>query len=250
VKWGFLLIGAGVELAYLLGLSSNKRFHRWVAGRRMLQQQTQWHRRQQEQLEQLSTEDKAAYFLLKQRCDGILDQQRKAGIAGPNELAQQTEGLGRLTWIYLRLLLTRAAVARLLRESSVGGERESIETRLQRLKRDLSRDEITVELRRSLEGQQDILEQRAASQREARENLAFVEAELTRIREQVELIKEQSVLSSDPSALSNRIDEVGSTLGSTTQWMRDKQEIFGKLDAMMEEPPATTGVSAGRVVSE
>ncbi len=52
----------------------------------------------------------------------------------------------------------------------------------------------------------------------------------------MELIKEQSVLSNDPSTLSMRIDEVGSSLNSTTQWMRDRQDVFGKIEAMMEEP--------------
>lgn len=253
VNPGFLIIGAGVELAYLLGLGTSKRFQRWVAGREMLRQRKLWQAKQHELLAQLSMDDRAAYLLLEQRCTGILEQQRKAGVAGAEELAQQAEGLGRLMWIYLRLLLTRAAIVRLLREAVTagGGDRESVESRIARLQRDLQREGIAVELRRSLEGQMQILQQRAASQREARDNLAFIEAELARIREQVELIKEQSVLSSDPSALSNRIDEVGSTLGSTTQWMRDKQDIFGKIDALMEEPPAVTTVAgAGRMVAE
>mgnify|MGYP001393551571 CR=1 FL=1 len=233
---GVWLIGAGLELAYLLGLASNKRFQRWVQGRDLLKQQKLWRQRQNDLLGRLSTEDKAAYLLLEQRCGGILEQQRQSGLAGPAELAQQAEGLSRLMWIYLRLLMTRAAITRVLRESG-SGDRDNLESRVSRLDREIAREDLPAELRRSLESQREIVRQRIAGQREARENLSFTEAELLRIREQVELIREQAVLSSDPSALSNRIDEVGSTLNSTTQWMRDKQEVFGKLDALMEEPP-------------
>lgn len=235
---GVWLIGAGLELAYLLGLGTNRRFQRWVAGREMLKHHKQWQQRQHDLLAQLSSDDKAAYLLLEQRCADILQQQRKTGVAGSAELTQQSEGLSRLMWIYLRLLLTRAAVAKLVSESATGrGERESIDARMTQLQKEIDRPDVTVELRRSYEAQLEILRQRQASQRDARNNLAFIEAELTRIREQVELIKEQAILSTDPTALSNRIDEVGSTLNGTTQWMRDKQQVFGQLDALMEEPP-------------
>ncbi len=233
---GFWVVGAGVELAYLVGLASNKRFQRFVVGRRMSQQNRMLVKKQEDLLRQLSVDDRAAYLLLDQRCDSILEQQKQGtGVASRADLAIQSEGLGRLMWIYLRLLVTRAAIVRLLHEAA-GNQREGIDARVRRLKLQIDAPEIGVELRRSLEGQLQILEQRAASQREARDNLAFIESELTRIREQVELIKEQSVLSNDPSTLSMRIDEVGSSLNSTTQWMRDRQDVFGKIEAMMEEP--------------
>lgn len=233
---GLWLVGAGVELAYLVGLASNKRFQRFVLGRRMSQQTRHQVKRQQDLLQQLSVDDRAAYLLLDQRCQSILlEQKNGAAHASTTDLAIQGEGFGRLLWIYLRLLVTRAAVVRLLREAT-SHQREGIDARVARLRVQIEAPETSVELRRSLEGQLQILEQRAASQREARDNLAFIESELTRIREQVELIKEQSVLSHDPSMLSNRIDEVGSSLNSTTQWMRDRQDVFGKIEAMMEEP--------------
>jgi hypothetical protein len=233
----FWLFGAAGELAYLVGLSTSKRFQKTVAGRAMLEQQRQWQARQHGALAQLSMDDRAAYLLLQQRCASILEQQKKIGVAGPAELAQQAEGLSRLMWIYMRLLLTRAAIVRLLREAVSSGDRDTLDARVARLQRELAREDITADLRRSYEGQLEILRQRATSQKDARDNLAFIEAELTRIREQVELIKEQAVLSSDPAFLSTRIDEVGGTLSSTTQWMREKQEVFGPIDAMMEEPP-------------
>jgi hypothetical protein len=238
---GLWLVGAGVELAYLVGLASNRRFQRWVQGCRLLAQQKGWKQKQAELLAQLSPDDRAAQVLLETRCQSILQQQR-AGGAGAADLTTQAEGLSRLLWIHLRLLLTRCAIVRMLREA-VGTDREPIDARVARLQRQIEAPGTGVELRRSLEGQLEILQQRAAGQREARENLQFIESELARIREQVELIKEQAVLSNDPSTLSTRIDEVGSSLNGTTQWMRDRQEVFGRIEAMMDEPPGTMTVA-------
>jgi ABC-type enterochelin transport system substrate-binding protein len=96
---------------------------------------------------------------------------------------------------------------------------------------------LSEELRRSLTGQIEILQQRLDKRREAKEKLAFLDAELTRIQEQVELVREQAVVSTDPETLSKRIDEVTATLGGTTQWISDQQKIYGAVEDLMSEPP-------------
>ena len=93
------------------------------------------------------------------------------------------------------------------------------------------------ELRRSLEGQLQILRQRIIARSEADRQLAFIDAELTRIEEQVELIREQAALSTDPEMLSQRIDEIAATLGGTSQWIRDQQQVFGAMEDLLTEPP-------------
>ena len=60
-----------------------------------------------------------------------------------------------------------------------------------------------------------------------REKLVFLDAELVRIEEQVELIREQAVMASEPHAVSERIDQIAATLGGTQQWIRDQQQILG-----------------------
>jgi hypothetical protein len=53
---------------------------------------------------------------------------------------------------------------------------------------------------------------------------------LTRIQEQVELVREQAVLSADAETISQRIDQVTATLGSTSQWVSDQQKIYGAVE--------------------
>ena len=97
--------------------------------------------------------------------------------------------------------------------------------------------EVIADLRTSLEGQLDILRQRMERRKETREKLAFIDAELVRIEEQVELLREQAVMSTTPAAVSERIDHIAGTLTDTQQWVRDQQQIMGNVDEILNDPP-------------
>jgi hypothetical protein len=235
----FWFIGAGLELAYLYVLSTNKRFQRYVAGSELVETQQATQQKLHLLLNGLSPTLQQRYRSLERRCRAILDQQSSSATGPRDELRTQGEGLGRLLWIYLRLLASYQSFARLLGEMiAVDRERESIEERIERLGARLA-DASTGndDLRASLTSQLDILRQRQASQREAREKVAYLDAELTRIEEQVELVREQAVLSSDASAVSARIDEIGSTLTGTNQWIRDQKELASRVDDVLDDAP-------------
>ena len=72
---------------------------------------------------------------------------------------------------------------------------------------------------------------------DAERKLAYIDAELERIEQQVELIREQAALSTDPELLSQRIDEITATLGTTGQWIRDQQKVYGAMEDLLTEPP-------------
>ena len=236
---GILLIGSGLELAYLYLVSTNKRFQRYVAGSEMVEERAESQTKLRQMLMQLGDADIQRYRALEQRCQAIL-QQQQAHLASENlsDLQVQGEGLGKLLWIYLRLLLSRQAFTRLMREAMAADKvGEPLERRIRLLQSRLDDESIGDDLRKSLSGQLEILEQRLKSQREAREKLAFLNAEITRIEEQVELIREQAVLSTDPTIVSNRIDQIAATLSGTSQWIRDQQQAYGEVQDVLEEPP-------------
>jgi hypothetical protein len=233
---GFWVIGAGVELAYLWILGTHKRFQRFVNATQKLQTSRQWQTRINALIQQLSNEDQQRYRALEVRCWTLLEQQR--AIQSPSSgLQAQGEGLSRLLWVYLRLLATRQAINHILKgQAGAPNESMGLEERISNLQSRL-KEEISEELRKSLTGQIEILQQRLDKRREAKEKLAFLDAELTRIQEQVELVREQAVVSADPETLSKRIDEVTATLGGTTQWISDQQKIYGAVEDLMSEPP-------------
>lgn len=234
---GFWIIGAGLELGYLALLATETRFQRFVSGERLLRTQRQWQTKMDQLVAQLGQGDQARYRALESRCRSVLGQQPQ-GATLPPDLDVQAEGLGRLSWMYLRLLLTRQSIDRIIRESTaVTLDGERLEERIDRLQGRLKEESLSDELRRSLAGQVEILQQRLERRREAREKLAFLDAELARIQEQVELLREQAVLSTDPETVSERIDQITTTLGGTTEWIRQQQKIYGVMEDLLVEPP-------------
>ena len=234
---GFWLIGLGCELAYLGWLGTNPRFQSLVNGDQLLSERRNWQAKVFELIKQLPPEDQQRYRALEGRCQGILEQQSR-GASLPPGLDEQKEGLGRLVWIYLRLLLTRESIRKIIRESPNSAEQTAqLKERIEKLQEQLKQPQVTEDLRKSLTAQLEILQQRQEKKREAVEKLAFLDAELTRIQEQVELLREQSVLSTDPEVVSQRIDQIATTLGGTNQWIRDQQKIYGAMEDLLSDPP-------------
>ena len=255
---GWLVLGAGAELGYLLLLSTNARFQRFVSGKMGAAESQESTQRWQKLVAMLPDADKRRYATLAQRCQGVLEQQFHGETAAPG-YASQSDSLGKLTWMYLRLLVTRQAIQRVMREgasapgspppvpgSMPGSAGGNLDKRLVELKRRLADPNLSEDLRRSLQGQADLLEQRVARRGEAEGKLAFLDAELARIEEQVELIREQAVLSTDPERLSQRIDEIGATLGTTGEWISAQQQTIGAMDDLIADPPPLAAQTRAR----
>jgi hypothetical protein len=234
---GFWVLGAGLELGYLLTLATNSRFQRAVASGPLSAARAGWNERIGRLLARLDPEDQGRYAALAERCASIIELQTHGGTDTPHGIEMQADSLGRLSWMFLRLLVARGTILRVL------GQSEGDEVLVQRrraLERQTQDEQAPADLRRSLEGQLDILGQRIQQRAEADKKLAFIDAELARIEEQVELIREQAALSTDPEILSRRIDEITATLGGTGQWIRDQQQVYGAMDDLLTEPPPLT----------
>ena len=179
----------------------------------------------------------ASYDALAERCRSIVDLQMHNAAEPPDGLEQQAESLGRLSWMFLRLLLARRTIGQVM-----GGAQNDVELqrRIASLERQQAQPGLSEELARSLSGQLEILRQRLQQRTDGDRKLAYIEAELERIEQQVELIREQAAMSTDPELLSRRIDEITATLGSTGQWIRDQQQVYGAMEDLLTEPPPLT----------
>jgi hypothetical protein len=233
---GFWVVGAGLELGYLLLLSTNERFQRLVNARPLIEATADWNKRIQGLLIRLDVSDRRIYELLAQRCRSIIDLQLHGSSPAtvPGGLESQADSLGRLSWMFLRLLVARRTIRQVIGEA---GDVAQLRHRVTSLERQSNDAALTDELRRSLTGQLDILKQRLVQRTDAERKLAFIDAELERIQQQVELIREQAALSTDPEILSQRIDEITATLGATGQWIRDQQKVYTSMEDLLTEPP-------------
>lgn len=241
---GFWVLGAGLELGYLFLLVTNPRFQRAVTSRPLAAAAAEWNARVERLSTRLDATDRRRYAALAERCRSIIDLQTHGGAEQPHGLDAQVDGLGRLSWMFLRLLVARRTIHTVLEDGENGA---ALERRLETLREQAASDSLPSDLRRSLSGQIDILTQRIEQRDQARRKTAYIEAELARIEQQIELIREQAALSTDPERLSQRIDEIAATLGGTGQWIRDQQEVYGAMEDLLTEPPPLATDARARV---
>jgi len=164
---------------------------------------------------------------LRQRAEALKGQSLEARIAAGRQLQQEL----------LADLHHQEDTSLTGTEKSTVNFHPPLDKRLKRLSGEVQSPAISEDLRKSLEGQLEILQQRMEKRRETRDKLAFLDAELVRIEEQVELLREQAVMSTTPHAVSERIDHIAGTLTDTQQWVRDQQQIMGNVDEILNEPP-------------
>jgi len=239
---GFWVLGAGLELGYLLVVATNERFRRNVDARAALGSRGDWDTRVTRALAELDEADRRRYLAIVDRCRSVIDLQTSSTDSPPPGLEAQQEGLGRLTWMYLRLLVARHTIAKVIGEPSGSGASDLTKS-MATIERRLKTNQLTDELRRSLEGQLEILRQRIDRRGDADRQLTFIDSELQRIEHQVELIREQAALATDPELLSQRIDEIAATLGGTSEWIRDQRQVLGAMEDLLSEPAPLPGAA-------
>jgi hypothetical protein len=231
---GFWVLGAGLELGYLLTLATNKRFQNTVSGKPLTAARQAWNQKISKVLDRLDPADVRTYDALAARCRSILDLQLQNADEPPEGLEQQADSLGRLSWMFLRLLLARRTIGQVMGGAQNDAE---LQKKIASLERQQHQTGLSEELSRSLGGQLEILRQRLQQRTDGDRKLVYLDAELERISQQVELIREQAAMSTDPELLSRRIDDITATLGSTGQWIRDQQQVYGAMEDLLTEPP-------------
>jgi hypothetical protein len=150
-------------------------------------------------------------------------------------------GVWQLAQLHLRLLVARSAAQAVTdaRDEDAG---KPLEGQLDDVKKRLAANGIDSDLHDALDDQRKVLEQRIAMQAEAKRRLQLLDAELDRIREQIALIREQALLTSDPSAIARSVDTLSTFLNESGRWLKDQEKIFGDIDSLDDDPFKSTPV--------
>ncbi|MBK9516374.1 MAG: hypothetical protein IPO09_03275 [Anaeromyxobacter sp.] len=229
----FLLIGAGLEVAYLLALSASPRFRAVVDGARGDDRQAgQRDQRHQAVWARLARVDQEAQAALEARCDEILETLAQRGATSTH-----ADGLARLAWMHLRLLAAREALERVM----AGGAAEAgaLEAQAAALATRLAAPGLPEELQRTLAQQAEVIGQRREAHAEAARRRERVQAELERIRQQVSLVREQVLLATDEAGVASSVDSLSASLDDASRWLSDQQELLGGLDDLTAPPPSS-----------
>lgn len=223
---GFWFLGAAAELGYLGFLSSNPRFQRLVQGERLEKRQQSVDTQVRRSLAALDPESYDRYRRLHNECTQILGL---APARNERELGSLSDmragGLNQLLSLFQRLLMSRRIISTNLSNLDPGALEADVANLAERLKEAAA----DTPLARSLQATHDIQTKRLANLARAKDSLVVIDAELTRIEQQVRLIREETAVSGGPEVLSARLDAVTATLDETSKWMDQNAEILGSL---------------------
>jgi hypothetical protein len=229
---GFWLVGAGAELGYLFLLSSSGRFRQSIDGSAMEALREANEERVSKIVSGLPGYSQTRYKTISVRCTEII----KNGGDSTSDLEQIAQGLDKLLWIYVKLLKTAQQLETVVNESTPG-KRAEMDGRLHDLEQRLRSPSLSEDLRTSIEGTMSALKSRVTLQQEASDKLAYCNSELQRIEEEVERAREQSLVLTEPVAVSRQVNAITSGLGMTSQWIKEQQNIFGSTDELSDSGP-------------
>jgi hypothetical protein len=224
---GLWLIGLGLEGLYLWALSRNERFRAVIDAEAGVSDSTS---RYEELLAHLDSTAKSHQYEIERSAAEIVGLLQRS-----DAHASQIGDVRQLAWLHLKLLTARGAFEEVI--AAAERERKSLEEQDRQCRRRLLEGDMDEELRRSLERQIEVIAQRQEAHRDAKRRRELVDAELGRLRQQVSLVREQALLSTDNANVAQSLDALSASLNEANRWLKDQRELFAGLDTFTDEPP-------------
>jgi hypothetical protein len=159
----------------------------------------------------------------------------------------RTPGLDRLLWLFLRLLLSNAALDRFLRTMN----EQEITTRLADLRKSLATAQAGGDERivKSLQDSIAMSELRLDNYARAKKNADFVSIELDRIEGKIQALAEMAVNRQDPDFLSSQVDSAAESMRQTEKAVTELQHLTGMTE-QLDEPPAILDADLRQVLRQ
>ncbi|MFP5421580.1 MAG: hypothetical protein ACLGID_08920 [Gammaproteobacteria bacterium] len=218
---GFWVLGAGLELAYLGLLASNKRFRNTVdAGEVRVDPAEQ---RYESTLALLGDSQRQRQQRIEGRAREVLQLLSRSPL-----MASHADSLEQLVWLNLRLLVAGQALSVVVDTAA----QDSVELQRQedQIDQRLAASDLGDELRRSLEQQKQVIDARQAAHAEGLRRKEHVDAELARIDQQIALIREQTLLATDEEQIGTALNALTSSFNEASRWLNDQRDLLGVLD--------------------
>ena len=227
VNPGLWLIGLGLEGVYLWTLARNQRFRNAIDADSGVSDSTS---RYEAMLAGLDSASQSHQYEIEREAAEIVGLLQRSG-----EHASQIGDIRQMAWLHLKLLAARASFGEVI--SVADRERKSLEQQERDCRQRLAQTDTDEELRRSLEQQLEVIKSRQDAHRDAKRRRELVDAELERLRQQVSLVREQSLLATDENSTAQSLDAVSASLNEANRWLREQRDIFADLDHFTDEPP-------------
>lgn len=231
---GFWLLGAAGEMLYLSLRSSSGRFQKIVQGERLLAAQRRWEADLVKSVALLSDDGQMRYKRLLAQCRAILGISEKLGGGVQSMDDMRSRNLNQLLVLFLRLQRSQELIEGNLKPVDRGEMQRNV-GQLEKALADAGDNEA---LKKSLEGTLAIQKKRMENLERALGNLKLIEAEMLRIEQQVELLREEAAVSGSPTAISEKLDTVTTLMDETNRFMQEHSDVLGTIggDVVSEVP--------------
>ncbi|MCH9650440.1 MAG: hypothetical protein K0U98_19560 [Deltaproteobacteria bacterium] len=233
---GFWFLGAAAEAGYLLYLSGSSRFQKLIQGERLLVGKKEYEKKLARVVSRLSTPAQERYHRLLDQCRAVMGISETLEEESLDSVkSMRTGGLNQLLWIFLRLLTSREVIVQNMSRVN----RNNLVAEVEKSEKQLEEAGPESPLSRAFQGTLEIQRKRLENFDHAQESRQVIEAELSRIEQQVVLIREEAAVAGKSAFLSDRLDSVSTALTETNRWMEQNAEIFGGLgdDGLGSAPP-------------
>ncbi|HME10493.1 MAG TPA: hypothetical protein VKG25_25795 [Bryobacteraceae bacterium] len=217
----FWLLGAGLETTFLFAMAFNQRFQKVVDASHLEIRDGDTESKRQNLIRQLPADLQSRMFQLGKGCQRVLEINRQS-----DDLVGDTnrDALGRLEWVYLKLLVARNNLVSMANQESEA----DLTKKVAEFEAGLRNTGDSETLRQSRSATLAILKERLANVHRRQESLAEIDSDLTRIEAQVQLIIENASMQGKPQTISSDI-ELASNLFSSNLF-GESQPAIADLD--------------------
>ncbi len=228
----FWLLGAGLEAAYLAFVSTDQRFQKWVDRQKRLAAEPEVVAESREGLVQkLDPQARRRLAALEVKSARILQVAADAQGTGFG-LESSRDALGRLDWIYLKLLVARHH----LESSRVQAGESDLKRQIADLEREMAAGGGSSSLRTSRAARLDLLQQRLQNLERCDGTLKEIDSDLARIEAQVDLALENAALQKGGAVVAANL-ELGSEILKDGLYFGDSEGTVLALDQAYGGPP-------------
>lgn len=221
-----LLIGAAGELAYLTGLAGSARFRRAVRARWQQRHGLSREASLQDVVGALSAQSRRKYEDFCRNCSDVLEIAGQIGTIADPTMQTYAESLAQLRRVYARMLLMVDTFARYSQDWSKTDPRPEIAA----IEAELKKPDLPPAIRASRQATLDILNKRAQSRQEIVERVGVIQSEMQRLEQRLALLRDQALLTRDPTVLSTSMDEAAGLLEQHTAWLQENSALLESMD--------------------
>ena len=227
VSPGFWLLGAGLELGYVLLLARSARFRRAVDDRQMQPADTAI-QRYEATVALLNPTQRARQQAVEARAREVLQLLSRSAL-----MASHASSLEQLVWLNLRLLAAGQALNVVVQTATA--ESAELQQQEQQIDQRLADQDLSADLRRSLEQQKQVIDARQLAHNEGSKRKEHVDAELQRIEQQIALIREQTLLATDEEQIGVALNALTSSFNESSRWLNSQRDLLGVLELSQQQ---------------